>query len=203
MGKWLRSFSAQAQKAGVNVDRELLPLLGGDSAVLITPGPTMTLDVGDVPAQPAMNVLGRLQPALVNMLNPEAGGATPDFGAQTVNGITALTANLTPSLQLSYAAFDGDLVVSTALSGIANAKKGEHLDQTKDFKLVLGDRPKNPSAVVFFDLEKLLALADQAGLGSNPTYAALRDDLRKIGAAGAVLSREGNDIDAELRLKNP
>jgi hypothetical protein len=203
IGKALRSFSAQAQKVGVNVDRELLPLLGGDSALSMTPGPTITLDVGDVPPQPAMNVLGRLQPALIKMLNPEAGGATPGFGAETVNGVTALTAYLTPALQLSYAAFDGDLVVSTALSGIGNAKKGEHLDETKDFKLVLGDRPDHPSAVLFFDLEKLLSLADQAGLGSNPTYAAVRDDLRKIGAAGAVLSREGNDIDAELRLKNP
>ena len=114
-----------------------------------------------------------------------------------------MTASLTPALQLSYAALDGDLIVSTALSGIADAKKGEHLDQSADFKRVLGSRPKSPSALVFLDLQKLLALADQAGLGSNPTYAAVRDDLKKIGAAGAVLSREGNDIDAELRLKNP
>jgi hypothetical protein len=203
VGRALQSFAGQAQKAGVNVNRDLLPLLGGDSALSITPGPTITLDAGDVPAQASLNVLGRLQPALINILNPEAGGVAPTFGAQTVSGVTAMTANLTPALQLSYAAFDGDLVVSTALSGIADAKKGGHLDQTKDFKLVLGKRPKSPSALVFLDLQKLLALADQAGLGSNATYAAVRDDLQKIGAAGAVLSREGNDIDAELRLKNP
>jgi hypothetical protein len=203
IGRALQSFSAQAQKSGVNVDRELLPLLGGDSALSVTPGPTITLDAADVPAQQSLNVIGRLQPALIRLLNPEASGSTAGFSAQTVNGITALTANLTPALQLSYAAFDGDLVISTALNSIAELKKGEHLDQTGDFKVVLGNRPKSPSAVVFLDLEKLLALADQAGLGSNPTYAAVRDDLRKIGAAGAVLSREDNDIDAELRLKNP
>jgi hypothetical protein len=148
-------------------------------------------------------VLGRLQPVLVDLLRPQDSGATPGFSAQSVNGVNALTANLTPQLQLSYAAFDGDLVVSTALQGIGDAKKGQHLDTSKDFKLVLGDRPKNPSAVLFLDLKKVLALADQAGLGSNPTYAAIRDDLGKIGAAGAVLAREGTDIDAELRLKNP
>ena len=49
-----------------------------------------------------------------------------------------MTASLTPALQLSYAALDGDLIVSTALSGIADAKKGEHLDQSADFKRVLG-----------------------------------------------------------------
>jgi len=202
-GKALASFAAQAQRAGVSMDRDLLPLLGGDSGLSVTPGPTITLDAGEVPSQAALSVLGRLQPVLVDMLRPEQSGGTADFAAQNVNGVTALTASLTPSLQLSYAAVGGDLVVSTALSGIADAVKGRHLDQSSDFKLVLGDRPKSPSAVVFLDLEKLLALADQAGLGSNPTYAAVRDDLQKIGAAGAYLSREGNDIDAELRLKNP
>jgi len=203
VGRALSSFAARAQRAGVNMDRDLLPLFGGDSALSVTPGPTITLDAGEVPSQAAMSVLGKLQPVLIDMLRPEQSGGTPDFGAQTVNGVTALTASLTPSLQLSYAAVGGDLLVSTALSGIADAVKGRHLDQSRDFKLVLGDRPKSPSAVVFFDLEKLLALADQAGLGSNPTYAAVRDDLQKIGAAGGYLEREGGDIDAELRLKNP
>jgi Protein of unknown function (DUF3352) len=203
IGKALSSFSARAGKSGVDVNKDLLPLLGGDSALSLTPGPTITLEAGDVPAQESLNVMGRLQPALIKLLDPERSGSTPGFSAQSVNGVNALTASLTPGLQLSYAAFGGDLVLSTALSGVADAKKGDHLDNTKDFKLVLGSRPKSPSAVVFLDLEKLLALADQAGLGSNPTYAAVRDDLKKIGAAGAVLSREGNDIDAELRLKNP
>jgi hypothetical protein len=203
IGTALQSFAAQAQREGVNLDRDVLPLLGGDSGLSVTPGPTITLDAGDVPAQPSLNVLGRLQPALIRLLNPEAGGVAPTFGAQNVNGVTAMTASLTPGLQLSYAAFDGDLLVSSALNGIAEARKGDHLAQTKDFNVVLGQRPKAASALVFLDLEKLLALADQAGLGSNPTYAAVRDDLQKIGAAGGVLSREGNDIDAELRLKNP
>jgi hypothetical protein len=156
-----------------------------------------------VPADQGMNVLGRLQPVLIDLLEPERGGTTPDFGAKQVNGLTALTANLTPGLQLSYTATGGDLLVSTSLSGIAQAGKGRHLDQSNDFKLVLGDRPKAASAVLFLDLQKFLALADEAGLGSNPTFSAVRDDLGKIGAAGAVLAREGNDIDAELRLKNP
>jgi hypothetical protein len=187
----------------VSMDRDLLPLLGGDSALSVTQGPTITLDAADVPAQQSLNVMGRLQPALISLLKPEAGGVAPGFGAQTVNGVTAMTANLTSGLQLSYAAFGGDLVLSTALNGIADATRGRHLDQSKDFKAVLGERPKDPSAVLFVDLQKFLALADQAGLRSNPTYAAIRDDLAKLGAAGAVLSREGNDIDAELRLKNP
>lgn len=150
-----------------------------------------------------MGLLARLQPALISLLNPESDGTAPDLSSQNVAGANVLTSSLTAGLQLSYAAFGGNLVVSNAIDGIAAARKGQHLDQTGDFKTVLGDRPKSPSALVFFDLEKLLALADQAGLSSNPTYSAIRDDLQKIGAAGIVLAREGKDIDAELRLKSP
>jgi hypothetical protein len=203
IGRALSSFSASAQSMGVNVDRDVLPLFGGDSAVSLTPGPTITLEAGHVRPQQALNTVGGLVPVLVKMLDPERGGATPNYSALRVNGVSALSASLTPALQLTYAAFGGNLVVSNSANAIGSPKKAQHLDQTKDFTTVLGTRPKSPSALVFLDLKKLLALADQAGLGSNPTYAAVRDDLGKIGAAGAVLSREGNDIDAELRLKNP
>jgi hypothetical protein len=203
IGRALNGFSASAQRSGVNVGRDLLPLLGADSALSLAPGPTLTLEAGRVPAQQSLNAVGGLIPVLVKLLNPEASGSTPNYTAQRVNGVSALTADLTPGLQLSYAAYGGNLELSNSIKAIGSAKQVQHLDQTRDFKAVLGSRPKTSSAVVFLDLQKLLALADQAGLGSNPTYAAVRDDLGKIGAAGAVLSREGNDIDAELRLKNP
>jgi len=206
IGRALAAFAGKAQAAGVNVGSELLPLLGGDSGLSVTPGtsaPTVTLDVGDVQPDQGMGLLARLQPALVGILNPQGDGSTPDLGSENVAGVNVLTSSLTSALQLSYAAFGGNLVVSDAIEGIAAARKGRHLDQTPDFKTVLGDRPNSPSALVFVDLEKLLALADQAGLSSNPTYSAIRDDLQKIGAAGIVLDREGKEIDAELRLKSP
>jgi hypothetical protein len=203
IGNALRSFSASAQRYHLDMNRDLLPLLGKDAALSLTPGPTITLQAGPVPAQQSLNVVGALVPMLVHKLNPEASGATPGYSAQRINGVAAITANLTPALQLAYAAYRGNLVLSNSTSAIGSPKNAQHLAQSKDFQRLLGDRPNDPSALVFLDLKKLLALADQAGLGSNPTYAAVRDDLRKIGAAGAVLSREGNDIDAELRLKNP
>jgi hypothetical protein len=206
LGKVLREFSVGAQKAGVNVGSELLPLLGGQSGVSLSPGangPTVTLDVAGVPAAKGMDVLGRLQPALVSLLSPGVQGATPDISAGGVGGVNVLTTSLSSGLKLSYAAFGGDLLVSTAQDGIASARNGAHLRDSSDFKALLGDSPTSASALVFFDLEKLLALADQAGLSSNPTYSAVRDDLQKVGAAGIVLAREGKDIDAELRLKTP
>jgi hypothetical protein len=206
IGKALRSFAVAAQGAGVNIGTELLPLLGGESGISLTPGadgPGITLDVAGVPAGKGMDVIGRLQPAIVSLLNGGNQDDTPDISTNGVNGINVLTTSLSSGLKLNYAAFGGDLLVSTDPNGIASARKGAHLGDSGDFKTLLGDRPKSTSALVFFDLEKLLALADQAGLGSNPTYSAVRDDLQKIGAAGIVLAREGKDIDAELRLKLP
>lgn len=206
IGNVMRKFAVAAQGAGVNIGTELLPLLGGQSAVTLTPGangPGITLDAGGVPAGKGMDVIGRLQPAIISLLNGGDPNDTPDISSNGVNGVNVLTTSLASGLKLNYAAFGGDLLVSTDPNGIAAARKGAHLSDSGDFKTLLGDRPKSTSALVFFDLEKLLALADQAGLSSNPTYSAVRDDLQKIGAAGIVLAREGKDIDAELRLKLP
>jgi Protein of unknown function (DUF3352) len=206
IGKVLRNFAVAAQGAGVNLGTELLPLLGGQSGLTLTPGangPGITLDVAGVPAGKGMDVIGRLQPAIVSLLSGGNGDDTPDISTTGVNGVNVLTTSLSSGLKLNYAAFGGDLLVSTDPNGIATARKGAHLSDSADFETLLGDRPKSTSALVFFDLEKLLALADQAGLSSNPTYSAVRDDLQKIGAAGVVLARGGKDIDAELRLKLP
>ena len=206
LGKVLRDFGTAAQKAGVNFGTQVLPLLAGQSGLSITQGtsaPTITLDASGIPAEKGMGVLAQLQPALVSLLSPGSEDATPDISTNGVDGVNVLTTSLSSGLKLSYAALGGDLLVSTAPDGITAARKGQHLSDSKDFKTLLGDRPKSTSALVFFDLEKLLALADQAGLSSNPTYSAVRDDLQKIGAAGIVLAREGKDIDAELRLKTP
>jgi hypothetical protein len=195
-----------AQGVGVNVGTELLPLLAGQSGLTLMPGAggaAITLDVAGVPAAKGMDVVGRLQPALVNMLNAGGQDDTPDISTSGASGVNVLTTSLSNGLKLGYAAFGGDLLVSTDPNGIAAARRGAHLSDSGDFKTLLGDRPKSTSALVFFDLEKLLALADQAGLSSNPTYSAVRDDLQKIGAAGIVLARGGKDIDAELRLKLP
>jgi hypothetical protein len=163
----------------------------------------MTLDVADVPAGRAMDVVGRLQPAIMSLLGTGSPDDTPDISTKGVAGVNVMTTSLSSGFKLNYAAFGGDVLVSTDPNGIATARKGAHLSDSGDFKTLLGDRRKSTSALVFFDLEKLLALADQAGLSSNPTYSAVRDDLQKIGAAGIVLAREGKDIDAELRLKLP
>jgi hypothetical protein len=194
------------RKGGVSLAKDVMPLLDHRGALIATPGhpvPALTLVVDDVDETQALNVLARLQPTLIELLGAEALGQAPTFGSADVQGVTAATAHLAPGLELSYAAWDGRLVVSTSLAGIASARKAEGLPGTDGFDAVLGDRPDELSALVFLDLNQLLTLGEQAGLAEDPRYLALRDDLQKLRAAGAVLTREGEFTTAELSFQIP
>ena len=93
--------------------------------------------------------------------------------------------------------------MSTALKGIAAVRKGEGLPGTDSFDSVLGGRPSALTALVFLDLNQLLTLGEQAGLAEDPRYLAVRDDLQKLRAAGAVVSREEKFTTAELTFQIP
>jgi Protein of unknown function (DUF3352) len=206
IGRALRDFLASIQRHGISLQRELLPLLAGETQLIVSPGdpaPVVTLIVDGVDERQALATLGKLQPAILSVLRPQRAGRAASFGARRVGDVNALTADLSPGLELSYAAFDGKLVASTSLKGIEAVREGEGPDETDDFQLVLGDRPDEPSAVLFLDFDKLLALADQVGLDANPAYLAVRDDLQKLGVAGGYISRGEEDMNAELLFKNP
>lgn len=194
------------RRGGVSLKKEVLPLLDHRGALIATPGdqaPALTLVVDDVDETEALDTLARLQPTLIRLLGTRELGQAPTFGAADVEGVTAATAVLAPGLELSYAAWDGRLVVSTALAGIAAVRKAKGLPGTDGFDAVLDDRPDELSALVFVDLNQLLTLGEQAGLAEDPGYLAIRDDLQKLRAAGAVLSREGEFTTAELTFQIP
>jgi hypothetical protein len=193
-------------RGGVSLEKEVLPLLDHRGALIATPGdpaPALTLVVDDVDETKALDVLAGLQPALITILGSRELGSAPSFGSADVEGVTAATAQLAPGLELSYAAWDGRLVVSTSLAGIAAVRRAKGLPGTDGFDAVLGDRPDELSALVFLDLNQLLTLGEQAGLAEDPRYLALRDDLQKLRAAGAVLTREGEFTTTELTFQIP
>jgi hypothetical protein len=203
----MKTVARAAQKrGGVSVQDEVMPLLEGRGALIASPGdpaPILTFVVDGVDEREALDMLSRLQPALIRLVGTQELGQAPTFGSADVAGVTAVTANLAPGLELSYAAWDGRLVVSTALKGIAAVRKGEGLPGTDSFDSVLGGRPSALTALVFLDLNQLLTLGEQAGLAEDPRYLAVRDDLQKLRAAGAVVSREENFTTAELTFQIP
>jgi Protein of unknown function (DUF3352) len=206
-GRWLRGFLEDVQKRDkIDLRRELLPLLKGQTAVTLSEdgqAPLVSAAVGGVNEQKALSVLGKLQPALLRLVDPEKVGSAAGFSARQVAGVGSLSASITPDLQLSYAAFEHTLVASTSPRGIQEAKNGKGPKSSDDFRALLGGRPDQPSAVVFFDLSKLLALGDRVGLADVPAYLAIRDDLQKLRAVGAWVSREEEAIKAELLFRTP
>ena len=73
-----------------------------------------------------------------------------------------------------------------------------------------GDRRRRcrtqADSLVFLDLRQLLALGEQTGLTAIPGLATARDDLRRVRAAGAVVTQDPahpSDTTAELFLQIP
>jgi hypothetical protein len=183
-----------------------MPLLDRRGALIASAGggsPTLTLVLDDVDEREAIDLLSRLQPALIRLLVPRRIGQAATFGSAEVGGVTAATVRLAPGLDLSYAAWDDRLVLSTGLSGIGAVRRGEGLPGSDGFDAVLGDIPERIAALVFVDLNQLLTLGEAAGLARDPRYLAVRDDLQKLRAAGAVISREEDFTTAELTFQIP
>ena len=74
------------------------------------------------------------------------------------------------------------------------------------FEATIGRAPDRAESLVFIDLRQLLALGEQTGLTAIPGFATARDDLRRVGAAGAVVTEDPahpSDTNAELFLEIP
>ena len=119
-----------------------------------------------------------------------------------IGGVRAFSLQLTPLLSLSYAVFDGKLVVSTAPGGIrAVVEDRRPLTDDGAFDDTLAGRPRQVTSLVFLDFDQLLDLAEATGLGADPRYLAVREDLRKVRALGGYSSSSGRQTTAEITLQ--
>jgi hypothetical protein len=205
----LLSHLGTALKAeGVNLPT-LLSLFGGETALAISPAadptrpPALTIVTRTHNPTRAREELANLQVPLSQLFPAPGGaqGATPLFNQQSVAGITAHQLTLTPGLQLDYAIFDGLLVVSTSLDGIAGVAERTHaLGNEAAFRDVLGTHESRIGSLVFLDFSQLLGLGEQMGLMRSARLRALGPDLQKISAVGASSTGGETDTTAELLL---
>lgn len=213
-GGSIASLLSQAQKAiskqtGVNVQRDVISLFGGEVALAISPGnpaPILTVIAHTSNEKKTSAALAKLQDPLAQLLAPAGAGpgAAPAFESHDVGGgVKAYGVRLSATLEIDYAVFDGKVVISTGLAGIRAAREGGGLDRSPDFKDVLAKRPKRVTSVIFLDFNQLLDLAEQTGLNSSPSYARIRDDLRRVRTVGATTSVREAESTAELRFKIP
>jgi hypothetical protein len=191
------------QEAGVDPLKDLLPALGGQAALVAEPtdtAPFASLIVDGVDEDKANEALARLERPLLRSLG--AGGQQiPSFKSEDVDGVTVHSVQASPGVNLSYAVFDGQLVISTQPDGIAAVRSGsDDLAGTEGYEDATDRLPDKVSALVFLNLEEVLGLAQQAGLPDDPLYASLSDDISHIRSLGLAVRGSDEELHTELFL---
>ncbi len=195
-----------ARRAGVNIERDVLPLFSREVALWLAPSvpvPYITVIAHTDREEDTRVALARLQAPLTQLFTaPETGsGQAPTFAERNVAGTKTFTLALSPGVEIDYAVFDGKLVISTNLEGIRAVKRSSGaLTDTDAYRTTLGRHPRQVSSLVFLDFSQLLGLGERTGLNASRGYLAVRDDLKRLRALGASTSGGGTESTTELFL---
>jgi hypothetical protein len=207
LGPLLRRLGAALQAEGVDVQRDVLSLFAGETAVAISPRqgrPALVIVAPTRDEGRTRTALAALEAPLARLFPPPGTGpgSAPVFNDRQVAGVTAHQLALAPGLELDYAVFDGKLVVSTSLDGVAGVRNHDRaLADEPAYRSTLGDRPQRLTSLLFLDFNQLLSLGEQTGLTRSARYRSLRPDLSKVRAVGLSSTSGEADSTAELFLQ--
>lgn len=192
------------QEAGVNPLRDLLPALGGQAAIVAEPTdgvPFASLIVDGVEEDAASEALASLQKPLLAAITPPGGGQVPRFDEAEVEGITVRSVQASPTVNLSYAVFDGKLVISTDPAGIAQVRVDEGgLADSGSFERATEELPDEVSALVFLNLDELFGQVTKTDLVEDPFFANLSVLFENASSLGLAVNGEEDQIRSELFL---
>ena len=190
------------QEAGVDPLKDLLPALGGQAALVAEPTdsvPYASLIVEGVEEKKANEALAAMQRPLLRAL--ATGPQVPSFQTRNADGVTVHSVQVSTTVNLSYAVFDGKLVVSTQPQGIEQVRSGgDDLAGTDAYQDVTNRLPDQVSALVFLNLNEVFGLAQEAGLATDPLYASLSEDISRIGSLGLAVRGSDSELRSELFL---
>lgn len=208
LGSALEAFTGRLSTgARVDLGRDLLPALGGQAALVAEPTdgvPFASLIVDGVDEAKAKEALARLQGPLARSLgSPRRGQPPPRFQSVSLeSGVEASELRLSPTLNLTYAVFDGKLVISTQPAGVERVAQGggDRLRDAAAFRDATAEIPGQVSALLFLNLDELLDLAEKLGQVEDPLYVAFRDDIRKLHAITVAVDAGPHDLSSRLFL---
>jgi hypothetical protein len=210
LGPLLARLGSALAAQGVDVKRDVLSLFAGETAVAIAPTagtsgrPTLVIVAPTRDEARTRAALAALQAPLAQLFPPPrtGPGQAPVFNDRQVAGIIAHQLVLAPGLEFDYAVFDGKLVVSTSLGGIAGVRSHDRaLSDDKAYRATLGQRPERVTSLLFLDFNQLLSLGEQTGLTRSARFRALRPDLDKVRAIGLSSTSGEAESTAELFLQ--
>jgi hypothetical protein len=183
--------------------KDLLPALGGQAALVAEPTsgvPYASLIVDDVDEKKAGDALASLQQPLLRSLGAR-GQQVPSFQSREIDGVAVHSVQISSAVDLSYALFDGKLVISTQPQGIAQVRSsGDGLASTGAYQSATHRLPDRVSALVFLNLDEVLGLAQQAGLAEDPLFASLSQDISRVQSLGLAVRGSDEELRSELFL---
>jgi len=185
---------AQFESAlGVSIDRDLLPLFGGEAALYLQeaspiPAGTLVLTVDD--EAEAMRTLDKLAAAATRI-----GGSAPRD--VEIDGVEARELDL-GQFSLFYAGFDGKLVLTSGRDGIEDLRAdGPKLADDDGFSQAqeAAGAPDETVGFVYLDLEEGVPLAlDLANLGDEDVPDDVRQNLEPLRSLfGYATSEDGGN----------
>ncbi|MDX6667803.1 MAG: hypothetical protein QOK04_1183 [Solirubrobacteraceae bacterium] len=202
-----RAARSLATAAGVNVDRDILPLLRNEVGLWLAPtlpAPTLTLIARTKDEEATRVAFSRLQTPLAKLFAPPSAGPgqAPVFNERDVDGTKVFSLELAANVEIDYAVFAGKLVVSTNLDGVRAVRRGKgSITERSGFQATLGQHPARVTSLVFLDFRQLLDLGERTGLMQSRSYLSVRNDLRRVRALGVSSSGGRNESTTELSLQ--
>jgi hypothetical protein len=205
----LRSAQSDLERfGGLQALRRLRPLLEKEAALFVSRSaavPVITLVVNDIDAKESDELLRELQPLLARLARrPPAGGQVPTLEPTQVAGTPAATLQLSPAVELTYAIFGGRVVITTSPGGIRRVKLGKsHVIDNQLFAPGMRGDLDQVTSVLFLDLEQLLALGEQAGLGDSPDFQQLKTELSPVRTVSAITHARKASKETEIFIEVP
>lgn len=106
--------------------------------------------------------------------------------------------------RLPWKVSGGRIVIATRRAGLGAGAGRPPLERSALWRrLFAGIGTAPASSLLFLDFRKLLVLAEQTGLGSDPTYRAVKADLGRIAAIGARAQSRPGESTVDLSLLIP
>ncbi len=196
------------RSADLDLERGLLGALGDEAAVALEPAAGGDLaagapyalfvadDVDEVAARAGLAALGG---SLTE--GSRGGAAAPAFGQQEVDGVQANTVRVSPTVELTYAVFDGIAAIATDPAGVATMIDGDGgLADEDRYQRATEGFGDQVSLQAYLDLDGLVAIGEAAGLAEDPLYATFAGDFRRLEALGLAVSTDDDVLATDARL---
>lgn len=204
---------ALRQSSNVDIEGQLLGALGDQAAFALEPPPGQgdgvaaaalpyLMFVADgVDEDAARKALAALQGPLTDAVQPGSDLQAPVISQDEISGVETNSIRVSPTIELTYAVFDGLAAVATDPAGVAGLIDDHGgLDDQQLYDRATDGFPGDVSLLAYLDLRGLVTIGEQAGLAEDPVYATFAGDFRRLDALGLAVSDSDDVLATDLRL---